>query len=370
MAGVAQLPESADRMTPLGQDIARLITLEGPISLERYMGLALGDPRYGYYMTRDPLGAQGDFTTSPEISQMFGELLGLWCADLWFRMGQPEKLSLVELGPGRGTLMQDVLRATKNIIGLHRALSVTLVEMSPVLRETQRQTLASCGVAVEWREDVTTLPEVPTLLLANEFFDALPVRHYQRRHHHWHQRLIGLNSDNTLAFGLAEEPEPALKLDAPEGTVLELGLIGERIMVDLSAHIARFGGAGLMIDYGYTQSAFGETLQAMKQHAFVDPLEAPGEADITTHVDFERLSHIARAQGLEVSGPTTQAHFLSGLGIVERAAKLLKNADVTQAQEVEAALIRLTEQTPTGMGSLFKVLGIRHADMPEPAGFI
>ena len=311
-------------MTPLGQDIARLITLEGPISLERYMGLALGDPRYGYYMTRDPLGAQGDFTTSPEISQMFGELLGLWCADLWFRMGQPEKLSLVELGPGRGTLMQDVLRATKNVIGLHKALSVTLVEMSPVLRETQRQTLASCGVAVEWREDVTTLPEVPTLLLANEFFDALPVRHYQRRHHHWHQRLIGLNSDNTLAFGLAEEPEPALKLDAPEGTVLELGLIGERIMVDLSAHIARFGGAGLVIDYGHSRSSFGET----------------------------------------------QAHFLSGLGIVERAAKLLKNADGTQAQEVEAALIRLTEQTPTGMGSLFKVLGIRHADMPEPAGFI
>ena len=356
-------------MTPLGQDIVRLIALEGPISLERYMGLALGDPRFGYYMTRDPLGAQGDFTTSPEISQMFGELIGLWCADLWLRMGQPEKLSLVELGPGRGTLMQDVLRATKNVIGLHRALTVTLVEMSPVLRETQRQTLASCGVTVEWLEDISALPELPTLLLANEFFDALPVRHYQRMHQHWHQRLVGLHQEGRLTFGLAAEPEHALKLDAPDGTVLELGLIGERIMADLSAHIARFGGAGLIIDYGHTQSAFGETLQAMKQHAFVDPLEAPGEADITTHVDFERLGHIARAQGLEVSGPTTQAHFLSGLGIVERAARLLKNADAAQTKEVEAALLRLTEQTPTGMGSLFKVLGLRHVDMPEPAGF-
>ena len=356
-------------MTPLGQDITRLIKLEGPMSLERYMGLALGDPRYGYYMTRDPLGAQGDFTTSPEISQMFGELIGLWCADLWLRMGQPEKLSLVELGPGRGTLMQDVLRATKNVIGLHRALSVTLVEMSPVLRETQRQTLASSGVAIDWLDTISALPERPTLVLANEFFDALPVRHYQRMHQHWHQRLIGLNQENHLAFGLSAEPEQALKLDAPEGTVLELGLIGERIMADLSAHIAQFGGAGLIIDYGHTQSAFGETLQAMKQHAFVDPLEAPGEADITTHVDFERLGHIASSQGLVVSGLTTQAQFLSGLGIVERAARLLKNADAAQTKEVEAALIRLTEQTPTGMGSLFKVLGMRHVDMPEPAGF-
>jgi SAM-dependent MidA family methyltransferase len=284
-------------------------------------------------------------------------------------MGQPEKLSLVELGPGRGTLMQDVLRATKNVIGLHRALSVTLVEMSPVLRETQRQTLASSGVAIEWLEDISALPELPTFLLANEFFDALPVRHYQRMHQHWHQRLVGLDKNNRLAFGLAAEPEHALKLDAPEGSVLELGLIGERIMADLSGHIARFGGAGLIIDYGHTQSAFGETLQAMKQHAFVDPLEAPGDADITTHVDFERLGHIARAQGLEVSGPTTQAQFLSRLGIVERAARLLKNADAAQTKEVETALVRLTEQTPTGMGSLFKVLGLCQVDMPEPAGF-
>jgi SAM-dependent MidA family methyltransferase len=241
--------------------------------------------------------------------------------------------------------------------------------MSPVLRETQRQTLASCGVAVEWREDISALPELPTLLLANEFFDALPVRHYQRMHQHWHQRLVGLHQERRLTFGLAAEPEHALKLDAPDGTVLELGLIGERIMADLSTHIARFGGAGLIIDYGHTQSAFGETLQAMKHHAFVDPLEAPGEADITTHVDFERLGHIARAQGLEVSGRTTQAQFLSRLGIVERAARLLKNADAAQTKEVESALVRLTEQTPTGMGNLFKVLGLHHVDMPEPAGF-
>ncbi len=356
-------------MTPLGLDIARLIALEGPISLERYMGLALGDPRYGYYMTRDPLGAQGDFTTSPEISQMFGELIGLWCADLWLRMGQPEKLSLVELGPGRGTLMQDVLRATKNVIGLHRALSVTLVEMSPVLRETQRQTLVSCGVPVDWHEDISALPEQPTLVLANEFFDALPVRHYQRVHQHWHQRMVGLDTDNHLAFGLAAEPEHALKLEAPEGTLLEIGLIGDRIMADLSAHIARFGGAGLVIDYGHTRSGFGETLQAMKHHAFTGPLDAPGEADLTTHVNFERLAQMATAQGLIVAGSTTQARFLAGLGIVERTARLIKSAAPEQAKDVEAALVRLTDPSEKGMGSLFKVLGLRHPDMPEPAGF-
>jgi len=356
-------------MTPLRNDIAELIKLEGPISLERFMGMALGDPRYGYYMTRDPLGAQGDFTTSPEISQMFGELIGLWCADLWLRMGQPDTLSLVKLGPGRGTLMQDVLRATKNVIGLHRALTVTLVEMSPVLRETQRQTLSASGVTVQWSADISALPELPTILLANEFFDALPVRHYQRFQGQWHQRLIGLGADDQLMFGLAREPEPALTTQAPDGSVFEFSLIGETIMADLASHLARFGGAGLVIDYGHTKSSFGETLQAMKGHHFVDPLTDPGEADITTHVDFERLGRIAKAQGVHLTGPTPQAQFLSALGIVERTARLIKGADAAQGREIEAALQRLTERTPTGMGSLFKVLGFHHPHTPEPAGF-
>jgi hypothetical protein len=356
-------------MTPLHEHIVELIKLEGPISLERFMGMALGDPRYGYYMTRDPLGAQGDFTTSPEISQMFGELIGLWCADLWLRMGQPEKLSLVELGPGRGTLMQDVLRATKNVIGLHRALTVTLVEMSPVLREKQRQTLAPSGVTVQWNADISALPELPTILLANEFFDALPVRHYQNFQGQWHQRLIGLGPDDKLMFGLARESERALTTQAPDGSVFEFGLIGETIMADLAAHLAQFGGAGLVIDYGHTQSGFGETLQAMKGHSFVDPLTSPGEVDITTHVNFERFGRIVQSQGAVLAGPTTQAQFLDALGIVERAARLIKGADAAQGQEIEAALVRLTEQSATGMGRLFKVLGLHHPDTPEPAGF-
>jgi len=357
-------------MTPLGKELIRLIQQEGPINIERYMAIVLGDPRYGYYMTRDPFGTQGDFTTAPEISQMFGELLGLWCADLWIRMDRPTHLSLVELGPGRGTLMQDALRAMQRIKGLYEAISITLVEISPALRQAQNQTLATFGLPVAWQSEITILPQKPTIIIANEFFDALPVRQFQRAKGKWHERLIGLDHENALIFGLAGEAEGYTLPNAPEGTILERCPIGERLMAEISHHIALFGGAGLAIDYGHTQSGFGETLQALKSHAFVDPLSDPGDADLTTHVDFERLAASARSQGVLISGPVTQADFLEALGIKERALQLKKNAAPDQAMSIDVGLNRLTDRSPKGMGSLFKVLGFRHAECPLPAGFV
>jgi len=356
-------------MTLLGEDIKTLIRLEGPISVERYMTMALSDPRYGYYMTRDPFGEKGDFTTSPEISQIFGELLGLWCADLWLRMGSPHAISLVELGPGRGTLMQDALRAMKRIKGLLQSVQVTLVETSPTLRKAQQNLLETFDLPIQWHNDVSSLPQLPTLLIANEFFDALPVRHYQMHNGKWHERLVGLNQHDELTFGLAREPEAALIIEADEGSILERNLVGERIMHDLSAHIAQYGGAGIAIDYGHSQSGMGETLQALHHHRFVDPLEEPGEADLTTHVDFERLLDIARRQGNAISGPIVQADFLEALGIRQRGAALLKSAHSDQAKAIMSGLDRLMDRAPKQMGSLFKVISFYHPEMPKPAGF-
>jgi NADH dehydrogenase [ubiquinone] 1 alpha subcomplex assembly factor 7 len=356
-------------MTPLGEDIKELIRLEGPISVERYMTIALSDPRYGYYMTRDPLGAKGDFTTSPEISQIFGELLGLWCADLWLRMGSPISISLVELGPGRGTLMQDALRAMKTVKGLLSAIHVTLVETSPTLRQAQKKRLASSSVDTQWQDDISSLPKQPTLLIANEFFDALPIRQYQRANGKWYERLIGLTEKGDLTFGLAPDADRTIQLSAPEASILERNLIGERMLKDLTTHLMHYGGAALTIDYGYTQSGFGDTLQAMQNHRYVDPLDRPGEADLTTHVDFKRLSDIAKYCGNTVSGPIIQADFLEALGIKQRGESLLKSVNTDQAKSISSAIARLTDRTPKGMGSLFKVLTFYHPTMPRPEGF-
>ena len=355
-------------MSALRQRIIEIIRQEGPISVERYMALALGDPQHGYYMTRDPLGASGDFTTSPEISQMFGELIGLWCADLWLRASQPS-ISLVELGPGRGTLMSDVLRATKAVTGFHDALQVTLVEMSPVLSAIQKQTLADAHPRIEWATTIATLPEKPTIILANEFFDALPIRQFQKRNQAWHECLIGADDDDTLVFGLAQEPMRMSGPGGSEGDILEYAPISETIMRGLARHLARFGGAGLIIDYGYTQSGFGDTLQALKSHEFVNPLETPGEADLTVHVNFESLELAARESGARTHGPITQAELLDRLGIDTRVETLIRKASPQQANDIRKARERLMEPTSTGMGHLFKALAISGKEWPTPAGF-
>ena len=355
-------------MSPLGGEIAAIIAQEGPISVERYMALALSHPVHGYYMTREPFGAAGDFVTAPEISQMFGELLGLWAAEAWALTGAPSPVRLVEIGPGRGTLMKDALRAAKVSQQFYASLDVHLVETSPRLMAEQRGTLAASGLEVSWHASIADVPDGPAIILANELFDALPVRHYVRTAAGWCERCVGLDANGALAFGVSREPEPSIRNEAREGAVLEISAAGYRLASMLAARLAAQGGAMLVVDYGHTETGIGATLQAMRDHQFVDPLADPGLADLTAHVDFAALARAARAQGLDVQGPVTQGAFLRELGIFERAAALRQRATPQQVLALDAALQRLT-QGSEGMGELFKAMALCPRGTPVMPGF-
>ncbi|MFC0282645.1 class I SAM-dependent methyltransferase [Camelimonas abortus] len=349
--------------TPLGREIARLIALEGPMPVERYMELCLGHPTMGYYITRNPFGADGDFITAPDISQIFGELIGLWCAEVWRMMGGPRDLHLVELGPGRGALIADALRAARVAPQFRSAVRLSLVETSPVLRQLQRQALSAEGelssIPVAWRNHLGEVPEGPMILIANEFFDALPVRQYQRAPDGWRERLVGLAPDGGLIFGLAPEAEPALdELPGDEGAIMEIPVAAINMVAGLADRLRRFGGAALIIDYGHAVSAVGDTLQAVRRHQYVHPLSTPGEADITAHVDFGALARAALARGVVVDGPVEQGAFLRALGANARAEQLKRNAREAQRRVIDEGLRRLTSSEAGGMGALFKVMAV------------
>jgi SAM-dependent MidA family methyltransferase len=354
-------------VSALKAELAALIREEGPLSVSRYMALCLGHPRHGYYMTRDPFGAAGDFTTAPEISQMFGELIGLWAAQTWRAMGTPASVRLIELGPGRGTLMADMLRAAKVAQGFREAISIHLVETSPVLREVQAATLAGKAEAV-WHDRVEEALDGPVIVVANEFLDALPLDQFVMTQQGWRERLVGLAHNGALAFGLGEG-EVGLESRAPLGSVIEQPAIALDIVAEVSRHLAEASGAALFIDYGSVRSGFGDTLQAMRAHGFVDPLADPGEADLTVHVDFARMARAASTSGATCHGPATQAAFLLALGLAERAQALAARATPQQAQAIGAAFDRLTAPGQTGMGELFKVLALSHPAMPPLPGF-
>jgi NADH dehydrogenase [ubiquinone] 1 alpha subcomplex assembly factor 7 len=361
-------------MTPLGQDIARLIAHEGPIGIDRYMALCLGHPHHGYYMTRDPFGADGDFITSPEISQMFGELIGLWAVAVWQQMGMPANVRLIEMGPGRGTLMMDALRAARAMPEFRDAVSVHLVETSPFLRRIQQDTLKPSGFDPVWHEIIDTALDGPVIVIANELLDALPVRQFVKTPEGWREKLVGLGPDGALAFGLSGNAQaPATgnaALDAiPDGTVLEAAGAAHELVRTLSRHIVASGGAALFIDYGASASGFGDTFQAMKRHAFVDPLDTPGEADLTVHVDFARLVIAARSWGAAAHGPVKQGDFLETLGLSHRVATLKTKATPEQKRSIDLATQRLTDPDTRGMGSLFKVVAITGPDLTELPGF-
>lgn len=349
-------------------DIRDIIIHDGPISVERFMALALTHPTKGYYTARGPFGAAGDFTTSPEISQMFGELVGLWAADFWERIGAPAQVRLVELGPGRGALMSDFLRAARVAPGFFAALDVHLVEASPKLADRQSEALASCGRPVSWHRTIDDIPPGPALFIANEFFDALPVRHFMKTHEGWRERLIGLDDDGRLAFGLGEV-EPFLRAEAEEGAILEINVAAQRVMSQIASRIVEQNGGLLAFDYGYLQTGFGETLQAIRAHQFVDPLDEPGLADLTTHVDFAALSRAAHAAHAQVHGPVTQGDFLVNIGIVERAEALQARATPDQKTQIDTALGRLTDMSETGMGAMFKVLAVTRRGVAGLPGF-
>jgi len=346
--------------------IRQQIRSHGPVDVGTFMALALSHPEGGYYTGADPLGATGDFTTAPEISQLFGEMIGAWCADLWIRMGRPAPFILAECGPGRGTLMADLLRATKAVPGFHKAAQIHLVEISPGLREKQRSALADYQVT--WHDDCQSLPDhAPLLLIANEFLDALPIRQYQKTAQGWAERVIGLDGQGRFIFGLV----PAAirpPIEAQEGDIFELAPAREAFTADLAARIISQSGAALLIDYGHETSAAGDTLQAVKDHAPVDVLAAPpGSADITSHVDFAALARIAAEQSVVVHGPVPQGAFLQALGIGLRAAMLERGAQAGQQDALAAGLARLT--APDQMGQLFKVMALCHDKTITPVGF-
>ncbi|MDO9640270.1 MAG: SAM-dependent methyltransferase [Pseudotabrizicola sp.] len=349
--------------TALGRIIAARIAATGPVTLAEYMAECLLHPEHGYYTTRTPFGAAGDFTTAPEISQMFGELLGLCLAQIWLDQGAPGTFTLAELGPGRGTLMADVLRATRAVPGFHTGAQVLLVEASPALRREQRARLAPYQIS--HTDSIDALPDQPLFLLANEFFDALPIRQFQFDGTHWRERLVGLQ-DGQLSFGLSDPlplpfTAPAFQNPIP-GRVVEVCPAAQPIAQTIGQRIATQGGAALIVDYGGWRSA-GDTFQAMRAHGFADPLAEPGQADLTAHVDFEALAaHAALPHALSEQGP-----FLSRLGIDARAARLARSLTGEGLQSHVAAHRRLTH--PQEMGSVFKVLGLYPPGSPPPPGF-
>ncbi|HEY7458956.1 MAG TPA: SAM-dependent methyltransferase [Xanthobacteraceae bacterium] len=358
-------------MTPLEKLIRAIIESEGPISVSRYMALCLGHPVHGYYMTREPLGATGDFVTAPEVSQIFGELLGLWCAEVWRMMGTPSPVCLVELGPGRGTLIADLLRAARVAPEFHAALELHLVETSPPLAARQRAALASAGSSAQWHRSVDTLPERPSITIANEFVDALPVDQFVRSDDGWHERKVGIRNDR-LAFALDPAPLRAIDAMVPQPLRAHRGVVFERRdltpIIGLAARIPARGGVALVIDYGHTRSAFGDTLQAVRAHRVADPLQSPGEADLTAHVDFEQLAAAAMKAGVDTVGPITQGKFLRALGIELRAERLKHGKDTSTVRMIDEAVARLAGRAP-GMGELFKVLALAHPALPILPGF-
>ena len=346
-------------MTPLAVIIRDKIVGHGPISIADYMALALAHPEHGYYIKRDPFGLRGDFITAPEISQIFGEMIGVWCAQIWMQMGAGP-ISIVELGPGRGTLMADALRATRGVPGFHAAMRLHLVETSATLRAVQGRTIAAPAT---WHDSTDTLPDAPLFLIANEVFDALPIRQYERRANGWHERMVGLDGDR-LSFGLTPCPLPDRRFAAdPPGTVVETCPAAPAIMAAIAARIGQQGGAAIIVDYGGWRSK-GDTLQALRAHAPEHPLQSPGMADLTAHVDFEAL---ALATPLPRSGLTAQGRLLQRLGIGQRSARLAAGMTGAGLENHRTAHHRLTD--PAEMGSLFQALAFHAPGSPLPPGF-
>lgn len=358
-------------MSPLLPRLASLIAAEGPLPVSQFMAACLFDPKHGYYARGARLGA--DFTTAPEISQMFGELVGLWLAQSWLDLGAPDPFHLIELGPGRGLLMADAWRATASVAGFQAAARLWLVEASLPLRAQQQTRLGSVGALPGFLDRLEQAPiDAPTLLIANEFLDCLPIRQFVRTTDGWRERLVGLDAEGQLAFGLSATPlasdgpiPPPLR-NAALGAVAEVRPAAEALMADLGQRLRHRPGHALLIDYGPAQSETGDTLQAIEGGRKVSPLASPGLADLTARVDFATLAAYGRREGLRVAGPSAQGQWLRALGIDVRAARLAASRP-QQAGELQAALARLTE--PAQMGDMFQVLCCSSPNAPFPAGF-
>lgn len=356
---------------PLAAAIARRIRREGPLSVAAFMALALHDPERGYYARRMPIGAGGDFITAPEVSQIFGELIGLCLADWWQRAGRPAPIVLAELGPGRGTLMADLLRAAASIPEFRAALDIHLVEASPPLRSQQRRLL--CEARPKFVAGCDELPDGPLLLIANEFLDALPIRQFVRGRQNWAERLVGVDAEDRLIFAAGPESAaltllvPEALRDAPTGAVAEICPAAATLAATLGGRLAHRPGIALFIDYGHVESRPGATLGAIRDHEPATVLDNPGACDLSAHVDFAAFAAAARAAGAMTYGPVTQGRFLLGLGAEQRLAALTARATPAQRRQLQSGLQRLI--APKRMGTLFKALALGSPGLPTPAGF-
>ena len=350
--------------TPLAAKIARLIRTTGPISVSDYFAMCLADPEHGYYRTREPFGTAGDFITAPEISQLFGEILGIFMVHAWQQHGSPDGVRLVEIGPGRGTMMADMLRVIDRLApGLSDTMSVHLVETSERLRGVQRVTLESHSRKISWHADFKDVPPGPALVVANELFDAIPIRQFVKTPSGFRERVVALDEDDTLSFSLgvggldpALLPSPAASV--PDRTIFEVAPARQAVMSTLCDRLKTTGGTALIIDYGHMVTGFGDTLQAIRNHAYDPPLAHPGEADLTSNVDFEDLARVAIGSGVHLNGGLRQGDFLRGLGLSERAAALASGKDAADGKLIAAAVDRLAGEGAGKMGELFKVIAV------------
>lgn len=349
------------------------IARTGPISVERFMDVCMADATAGYYPSKQPIGAGGDFITAPEVSQVFGELLGLWAYAVWQSMGSPGRVILAELGPGRGTLMADALRGLRRLPGFMDSVKVALVETSGPLRRAQEDALADSGADISWHTRIEDLPPGPAIVLANEFIDALPIRQLVWRNGQWRERCVRIGADGGFAFcdgpPLAVE---SLRRNAelqqlPDGSILEIRPAANAVIAALAARAEDAPLAALLIDYGHGATACGDTLQAVSRHKFADPLQAPGNVDLTAHVDFGALKDAAEANGLLAYGPKPQGALLLELGLEARLERLCANASDDEREALVSGTRRLVD--PAAMGVIFKALAITSRDLAPPPAF-
>ena len=364
---------AARETTPLEERLIALIKSRGPISVADYMEDALLHPHDGYYTSQTPIGAKGDFTTAPEISQICGELVGLWLVQSWTEMGSPKAFNLIELGPGRGVLMQDILRAARLRPAFLDAAHVWLVETSGRLRHEQQRRLRDAGIATDWADAIADVPPAPSLIIANEFFDCLPIRQFIRVGPGWRERMIGLNAaGDALEFCVCETPPlPTTNLPDPSacepGAIFEIGEAAETAVDEIAKRLVEHGGRALIFDYGHLYAGIGETLQAVRRHAHWPVLASPGKADITAHVNFEALQRAAFAAGAAAHGPIAQGAFLERLGLAVRLERLCAGKTPEEIADIYAGAHRIS--APSQMGELFKALCVSAPGLPEPAGF-
>jgi SAM-dependent MidA family methyltransferase len=347
---------------PLADKIKALIRTNGPISVTDYFSLCLADPEHGYYRVREPFGRAGDFTTAPEISQLFGEMIGIFLVHAWQQHGTPANAIIAEIGPGRGTMMSDMLRVVRRLApALYQSASIHLVETSERLREVQTEALAGHEGKVQWHQSFDTLPSGFLLLTANELFDAIPIRQFVRTAQGFRERMVGLDADGQLTFaagvaGIDPSLLPSPPQSAAEGTIFEIAPTRDAVMAAICERLRTGGGTAIIIDYGHLSTGYGDTLQAVRNHEYDPPLANPGRADLTSHVDFEQLASRAKAEGVYVNGLAHQGDFLIALGLLERAAALGRDKDAATQERIRDDVERLAGSGAGKMGELFKVL--------------